>query len=130
MMAIGHQAFRPHVERVRSWDQQAEVEGFNRHFVPDQISIIQISGRDTGYFKVEQHDDHWWLDGIYLANDYQCRGIGTAVISTLCRAAVAKDIPLRLRVFRSNPAYGLYQRLGFVEISGDDDAVTMEYRAT
>jgi hypothetical protein len=64
MMAIGHEGIRPHVEAVREWIPETEEQGFRDHFTPELIKIIVVDGEDAGYLKVENHDDHVFLDDI------------------------------------------------------------------
>ena len=53
------------------------------------------------------------------------RGVGSALLRALSAAADADGAGLSLSVERDNPAVRLYRRLGFVEVAGDDGAVTM-----
>ena len=58
--------------------------------------------------------------------EHRGRGIGTALLRELAAAAEADGLPgLSLSVERDNPAVRLYRRLGFVEVAGDQGAVTM-----
>ncbi len=52
------------------------------------------------------------------------RGIGGALIRRLCEQG---GRPVRLRVERTNPALGLYRRLGFVEVGDDNVYALMEW---
>ena len=123
MMEIGHEGLRPHIEKVRSWNQLVEEEGFKKHFEPEKISIIQYNGVDVGYFKINELEDNIFLEGIYLHRDARSRGIGAQIIQELSRTS---EKPLALRVYKQNPAVNLYRRLGFVGVSEDQD----QYRMT
>lgn len=124
MMAIGHEGLRPYVEAARGWDQEAEEAGFREHFDPDQISIIQLDGSDIGYIKTEDLDDHLLVDGIYIHRDARSKGIGAQVLKDLIASAKK---PLRLWVFKTNPAADLYRRLGFTIVGGDDHRFAMQH---
>lgn len=124
MMAIGHEGIRPHVEAVREWIPETEEQGFRDHFRPELIKIITVNGEDAGYLKVENHDDHVFVDGIYISCGFRSRGIGARVLTDLLRTA---SVPVRLRVLRSNPAQRLYARLGFKKVGTTGDSLLMEY---
>ena len=125
MMAIGHEGLRPHIEAFKTWDDAVEEAGFREHFVPEQIEIIQVGGADAGYIKIEHRGDHHYIDGIYIAKTYRGTGIGTAVLNA--KLSELSDLPVRLRVYKTNPAQHLYTRLGFGFVSTADEAVIMQY---
>ena len=125
MMAIGHEGLRPHVEKVRRWVQEDEVAGFLEHFDVGKVKIIEVDGEDAGYIKVDEHPDHAFLDGIYIASKHRSKGLGASVIRNLISDSAK---PIRLRVYRSNPAQRLYLRLGFVVTGGDKTGLIMEIK--
>ena len=128
MMAIGHEGLRPHIEAFKPWDQAAEEQGFRDHFTPDCIEIIQADGQDIGYLKIEAAADHMYLDGIYIAASHRGLGIGGRVIQDKIDTFKSNALPLRLRVYKTNPAQSLYARLGFSIAEEFADAYLMEYR--
>ena len=128
MMAIGHEGLRPHIEAFKPWDQAAEEQGFRNHFTPDCIEIIQADGQDIGYLKIEAAPDHFYLDGIYIANSHRGLGIGGLVIQDKIDTFKPTALPLRLRVYKTNPAQSLYARLGFTIVEEFADAYLMEYQ--
>lgn len=52
---------------------------------------------------------------ISLVPESRNQGIGTALVSGLCREADQAGLPFRLHVEQRNPALHLYRRLGFIE---------------
>lgn len=135
MMAIGHEGIRAYIEALGEWDPSAQASGFREHFTPEDISIVQVACMRTGevqnvgYFKLVAHADQLFLDGIYLSAAHRSAGIGSAIIRELIARAGRERKPLRLRVLRTNPARGLYQRLGFRCVDETDRAFLMEYSA-
>ena len=127
MMAIGLDGIRPYVEASRKWDQKDQERQFCEHFTIDTVSIIQVHGHDAGYLKLEEHEDHLFLSGIYLGRDHRGKGTGSEVILGLIRLARSMGKPLRLRVHRPNPAQQLYERLGFRRTALTDTHVFMEF---
>ncbi len=126
MMEIGHEGLRPYIEQIRGWNKQAEEAGFLAHFEPAKIKIIQFDVCDVGYFKIEGFDDHIYIDGIYIHSDFRSKGVGSQVISDLIASARK---PLRLRVYKNNPAEKLYRKLGFDVVRSDELRFTMQYES-
>lgn len=125
-MRIGHDGIRPYVEQLWVWDQADQESRFRESFDPATISIVRIQDRDVGYLKVEYHDDHVFLAGIYLDREYRYRGIGSELIVDLLNRCRNLRKPLRLRVLRPNPAQRLYRRLGFRPIEETETHIYME----
>jgi len=107
---IGHEGLRPYIERLRGWDQALEDEGFNAHWDIANIKIIQVKDEDVGYFKVLKFDSHVFLEGIYIHRCWRGKGLGRAVIRKIMDEA---RLPVRLNVYKNNPAHDLYRKLGF-----------------
>jgi len=126
MMRIGPQGLRPHVEALQGWDEAEHEAGFRRHFVPAQISIVELAGDAVGYFKLLELDDHCFLEGIYLAAEARGRGLGTRILEDLADGCAQTGKPLRLQVIRTNPARRLYRRLGFIVTGETDTHLSME----
>ena len=74
MMRIGHEGLRPYIEELSGWDQPQQEQIFREHFVLDQISIIQSSGEDVGYVKIEEYANHVFLAGIYVSSQHRRQG--------------------------------------------------------
>ena len=68
---------------------------------------------------------HHLVDITILAK-YRSKGIGTWVLRALCTEAEIMSKPLRLHVRTDNRAKGLYERLGFRMIQGDEVTLLME----
>ena len=127
MMTIGHEGLRPHIEAFKEWDQAVEEQGFRDHFTPEEIEIIQSQGQDIGYIKVELAADHAYIDGIYISKSHRGLGIGSRVIQDKIDSFKTMTLPIRLRVYKTNPAQALYARLGFRVLEEFEDAYLMEH---
>lgn len=126
MMRIGHEGLRPHVEPLQGWNEAEHEAGFREHFVPEQISIVELDGEAVGYFKMLEMGDHCFLEGIYLGARVRGRGLGTRILQDLVGRCVRMGKPLRLQVIRTNPAWRLYRRLGFSVLRETDTYLFME----
>ncbi len=92
-----------------------------------RFETIEHRGRPIGRLVVDRRDDEIHLVDIALLPAARGRGIGGALIVELCREGARGGRPVRLRVERTNPALGLYRRLGFVEVGDDNVYALMEW---
>jgi ribosomal protein S18 acetylase RimI-like enzyme len=115
------------------FDEDAWREGFEA-WTHDQVRgqvehsttyVVEVDGERVGRLRVVRPPDGVELAGLQLRPAYRSRGIGTAIIEQLAGEAAGR--PFRLTVERANVrARKLYERLGFVEVGGDDAEALME----
>ena len=129
-MVIGHEAIRPYVEALWGWDAREQEERFRAQFEPSQIEVIQVDGRDVGYFRLEDFEDCVFLSGIYIGKGNRRKGIGSNVLAELMNRANKISKPLRLRVLLPNPAQRLYLKLGFRITDTTDSHIHMEFKSS
>jgi GNAT superfamily N-acetyltransferase len=114
---------RPYyVELNLIWDDTK----FREYFDPQSTKIIQADGLDIGMLQVRDRDDYIYLGDIQLDHKYRNQGIGTSLIKSVIRSAIAVNKPVRLRVLNGNPAKRLYLRLGFQVIEKLDNCDMLE----
>ena len=100
------------------WDEEWQLQHFERHFDPSACQIITLHGQAIGVISVVRQVTSIFLSSIELLPAYQGRGIGTSLVKTLLDEAQENGIALTLQVLKVNPARRLYERLGFA-ISGE-----------
>ncbi|MDE2365514.1 MAG: GNAT family N-acetyltransferase [Betaproteobacteria bacterium] len=99
-----------------------------RSCYPDAVfSIVQLQDHPIGRFYVNRTDAAIRVIDITLAAEHQNRGIGGGLLRILLAEAEATGRPVRLNVERSNPAWRLYQRLGFRKIHDGGIYLEMEW---
>ena len=119
---VHREAMGPHIVAAwGEWDEEAQRERFYGNSDPTTHEIIVCDGEDVGCQWVRTHADAFELVRLYVLPEAQGRGIGTQLVTRLCRRAARDGLPVRLRVLKVNPARHLYQRLGF-EIVGENDS--------
>lgn len=91
--------------------------------------IILLDNVRIGRILVARNGEEILLVDIALLPDYRGSGIGTALIRELLDEAAETSRPVRLQVYRNNPAQRLYQRLGFYKIGENEIYYDMEWRA-
>ena len=80
-----------------------------------------------GCLAVEWSGDHVKLQRVLLVPEAQGRGIGSHLVRELLARASAARRPVRLRVFKVNPAQRLWRRLGFTVIGETETHWLMEH---
>lgn len=81
-----------------------------------EASIILLDGRPAGRMLVDEGEHAIMLVDIAVLPEYRGAGIGTQVLQNLLKRAVNARKPVKLQVFKSNPAQRLYERLGFSQV--------------
>ncbi|OMH25290.1 GNAT family N-acetyltransferase [Motiliproteus sp. MSK22-1] len=118
-------------ENMAVYYQQHEL-GFNRQqfrqFLSEYESyILKTGNNEIGIICLSFEADVAYIRDIQLLPEYQSKGIGSWVIKQFETTLLRRNYrALRLRVFASNPAYQLYQRLGFAEKRNDGATIGME----
>ncbi len=107
-------AMRHLVAQVWGWDDARQEQFFADHFDPAPARIVVVGGEDVGVVAVEWGAADAFVANIEILPDYQGCGLGTAIIRSVIVEAVARTLPVRLQVLKSNPARRLYAHLGFV----------------
>jgi ribosomal protein S18 acetylase RimI-like enzyme len=80
-------------------------------------SIIVLDGRPVGRMLVDEGEQAITLIDIAVLAEYRSSGIGTQLLKDLLKRGVNARKPVKLQVFKSNPAVRLYERLGFSQVS-------------
>ena len=116
---------------VSTWGTWHEEE--SRRETVEQVSsgrteIIEFNQVPIGVQLVERPGTHIQLVQLYIAKEFQRRGLGTQLLKRLFVEARESSLPIRLRVLPVNPAKRLYERLGFVVIETTAERLFMEWR--
>jgi ribosomal protein S18 acetylase RimI-like enzyme len=99
--------------RTWGWDEDWQAAHFCENFDLSGKRIIQQAWTDIGCLAVHDEEDHIFLSYIALTPAFQGIGIGSRLIEEVLLQARSKEIPVTLKVLKSNPAKTLYERLGF-----------------
>ena len=130
LWSLKNRTLRPYVEQTwGQWDDAVQKIWFEREFQPDRWKIITVDGRDAGLLDREHKSDGFFLRVIEILPQLQGRGIGSAVIRDLQAEAEAAGMPLELQVLKVNPAYRLYERLGFAMTGATQTHFLMRWSA-
>ncbi|MCI0636496.1 MAG: GNAT family N-acetyltransferase [Actinobacteria bacterium] len=128
LFALLRASLGPYVEQTFGpWDDEDQRARFFASTDPATHRVIELDGRPVGCLAVRWLADEVRLDRIFLLPAHQSRGIGTHLVREVVAQACAAGLPVRLRVFRVNPARRLYERLGFATTGETETHVLMEH---
>lgn len=103
---------------------------YEARFPDAQYSVIVVDGQPVGRIWVGRDDQQIRLLDIALLQEFQNRGVGTALLRDLMDKAAGAKKPLRHMVFVfNNDAHRFYERLGFAIIEDFGAYKHMEWRA-
>ena len=109
-------AYKKYVEKFfGAWNEQQQLDMY-KAFLEERknnIKIIIIDNKKAGFIDGKIIDEITYEQGnICLAPEFQGQGIGTKLLQNIFKTYRNKNI--KLRVFKTNPAKKLYERLGFI----------------
>ena len=116
LYALHVATMREYVDQTWGWDDAVQEAMFRKNYVPAEIQIITLNGKDIGMISLEERKEDVFLRVIEIHPSYQRQNLGTTIIQKIMNDAIHKMKPIRLRVLRVNPAKRLYDRLGFLVI--------------
>jgi ribosomal protein S18 acetylase RimI-like enzyme len=106
------------VERHYPWESSVQLQRIYDHL--ECAQIITSDQLEIGLLKVHRTPSEIHLIQIQLLPGYQNQGVGSSLIMTLQQESLLSGRPITLKVFKSNRACRLYQRLGFTPFAEDE----------
>ena len=94
----------------------AQTQSYRQEFPDAEYHVILHDGVAAGRLIVDRADERILLIDVALMPEHRNLGIGSALIGDLKTEAQETGRPLRLDVENFNPAFRLYERLGFEKI--------------
>ena len=92
-----------------TWEEYAQI--FRTR---GEVSAIYQGENLAGFYWIEERVDTLHLHGLILKNEFQGRGIGTAILSILAERYTNKMDKIELGVYQSNTgAIRFYEKMGF-----------------
>jgi ribosomal protein S18 acetylase RimI-like enzyme len=120
----------PVYQQIMAHQFHAQTAGYRGQFPQARFDIIELAGERIGRIVVDRPGTMMHIVDQAIVPLLRGRGIGTAIMRVLMDEAQAAGLPVRLEVASENdPAYRLYQRLGFVPIESAPLYMRLEWRA-
>ncbi len=114
LVALRIEAMQESLERIGRFDPQRARARFADGFEPACTRHVVVGGQRVGFVVVKTAAEGLRLDHLYIRPARQGRGLGAAVLQTVCEEAAREGLPLRLSALRGSDANRFYQRHGFV----------------
>lgn len=92
---------------------RAQHEHYRTNFPRARFLLVERRGDPIGRIYLDHRGDEIRLIDIAFLPEQRGHGLGTAMMDRLLAAAGRLGLPVRLHVESFNPAYRLYERLGF-----------------
>ena len=107
-------------ETYGAWDEDTQSARFDATFLPEEMKIVSVDGRDAAFTAVRNEPDAIHLLNLMVAPEFQNRGLGAAILRDLIAEAQARGLPVKLQVMKVNPARRLYERVGFSVVPAEE----------
>jgi ribosomal protein S18 acetylase RimI-like enzyme len=108
------------IMRELKLDMIRQAASFREQWNVAEVRIITLDGAKVGWLQSTVRDDALFLAQLFVDGPVQRRGIGTEVMKRLIGEAGPAEQAVTLGVVKSNPAFRLYERLGF-RITHEDE---------
>lgn len=105
-------SMRPLTAELINWDENKQSTGFAEQWRVEDVQIITVEGRNVGWVQAAEMASAIFLQQLFVAPEYQGRGIGSKVLQTLLEHWKRTGKPVVLTVLKNNPARRLYERHG------------------
>ncbi|RBP53653.1 GNAT family N-acetyltransferase [Arenicella xantha] len=124
LLALRKQTMTEHLEAAGLFLSEAEHLARLRHLY-SCCYLVLINGERIGAIKYQSTASELNLLQLQIERDHQGAGYGSAIIQQILAHHAGKQIGLS--VLKANPAFGLYQRLGFAVVGEDEHEYLMRY---
>jgi ribosomal protein S18 acetylase RimI-like enzyme len=120
---------QPQRETLLRFQYQAQSRDYAARFPHAEHFIVESSGRAAGRLLLNREANELRVVDIAVVPEMRGQGIASAVLKSLISEVQGAGMALRLSVWHSNPALGLYQGLGFYETARSATHLELEWRS-
>jgi len=107
---------------------EAQDRHYREHYADTDRRVIRLDGTAVGRLYLQRREGEFRIVDIALLPEYRGRGVGGALLEQVFDEAATAAKPVRIHVEKNNPAYGLYQRLGFRKLEDKGVYDLLEWR--
>ena len=116
---LAHGAELGQHEQLLRMQFQARNNQYSSQYPGADNDVIMQGDKPIGYLCALRGPESFVLIDIALLPDCQGAGTGSQLVGELIAIAAVANKPLRANVLKNSPAWHLWQRLGFRQISDD-----------
>lgn len=128
LFALLRDALGPYVEQTYgTWNEEEQRASFFARTDPATHRIVELQGRPIGCLALRRGPEELRILRVFLFPSFQNQGFGGELVRAVLVEAEAAALPVRLRVFRVNPARRFYERIGFRAVGETDTHTLMEW---
>jgi len=130
--AIKRECYEKYVdEYFGRWVDDVAVEkntdAFSRELEQSEFKKIFLHGELVGFFSYDERDGEIGGVTIQMLEKARGKGVGSFCMKHITEIADSKNVPIFLKVFKSNPAKNLYERFGFKVYDESEAHYQMRY---
>ncbi|HEV3351667.1 MAG TPA: GNAT family N-acetyltransferase [Acidimicrobiales bacterium] len=116
-------------ERRAFCDSQSRIQrlAYRGQFPSADFDVILVDGRPAGRLAVDRTEDDIHVIDIALLPEHRGQGTGSSLLTHLVEEADRNGRSVSLHVERTNPAWRLYERLGFRAVGEAGLSVLMRW---
>ncbi|MCW5958520.1 MAG: GNAT family N-acetyltransferase [Pyrinomonadaceae bacterium] len=116
------------LENILDFQFQAQSIDYEKNYPQASNFVILYQNKSAGRMihSTEQGDLH--LIDLSILSDFRNQGIGTKILEWLFEQSRRTKLPIRFYVEKMNPAFRLYERLGFKKAADVTTHFQMEWR--
>ncbi len=107
---------------------QAQNLDYEKNYPQASNDVILYKNEPAGRLIISTEDNDLHLIDIAVLSEFRGRGIGTKILQWLFEQSRRTKLPIRFYVEKINPAFRLYERLGFKTVADVTSHFQMEWR--
>lgn len=113
LVSIRIAAMRDSLIKIGRFDPDHARERLLAGFNPDYTRFVILAGLRVGFVVVKPQACGLKLDHLYIAPEYQRRGLGGGVLKCIFATADQMSLPISVTALRGSASNVFYQRHGF-----------------
>lgn len=129
LFQLFRKTMQPYIAAAWGWEELLQREGFVTSLPARGFQVLEYSGARIGSYHVSRQPGHLLLDMILVEPDCQRQGFGSLMMRHLQEQARSLQLPVHLRVLRTNPAVAFHEQCGFSASGGDEHSLDMHWQA-
>ncbi|MGJ8673793.1 GNAT family N-acetyltransferase [Rubritalea sp.] len=88
-------AMKESLEAIGRFDRARSIDRFRSSFSPENTRKIKREGVLIGFVAITEHQDHLYLDHLYIDPEFQSLGFGSQMMRELIELSEQKTLPVR-----------------------------------